>query len=173
MITLELSQGRVAFIDDCDGHLAEYKWHCDGGYAKRNCRKTGKHRVLRLHREILNAPKGVHVDHRNGDKLDNRRCNLRLCSNAENQWNRGRKSNSSSGLKGVSFNTERRKWHATISLNGQHIHLGRFRRRRHAAAVYDIAAKYLHGDFAKPNNYGCLPSDYNIKSLLKKLEKHK
>lgn len=171
--SIPLPHGKVTIIDECDKHLAEYKWRFSKGYAKRSCYKNGN-RTLLLHRQILTPPEGMHVDHVNGDKLDNRRCNLRLCSDTENQCNRGRPANNTSLFKGVHFDEQKRKWRAQIKFNGKKIHLGYFRRRRHAAAVYDLAAKYLHGDFALTNEQAShltpgLPADYDIDKLIRKL----
>lgn len=103
-----------------------------------------------LHRMIMNAPPGIQVDHINGDPLDNRRCNLRLCTHAENQCNqhvvRGR-----SQFKGVTWHKQNRKWRARIVHHGKDIHLGLFDDEVEAARAYDAAACEFHGDFARLN----------------------
>lgn len=87
------------------------------------------------------------LDHINGDKLDNRIENLRPCSVAQNQFNRGRTKNNKSGFKGVSRHGKR--WVATISANGHFRRLGSFDTREAAHAAYTAAALRLHGEFAR------------------------
>ena len=82
--------------------LVADKWRNTGGYAGRAIGiEGGKQGGELMHRRILNAPDGVQVDHINHNTLDNRRSNLRLCSLAQNQMNRKRASNNTSGYKGV------------------------------------------------------------------------
>lgn len=152
---LKLTKGRVALVDAADyAELSKWKWsfHC-GGYAVRGERRDGRSRAILMHRQILAAPAGVQVDHRNGDKLDNRRSNIRLASNAENGWNTNRRQHNRSGFKGVTWVPGRRRkhWCAEIRTNGRRIHLGYFSDLHEAAAVYDAAALRLHGDFAATN----------------------
>lgn len=100
-----------------------------------------------LHRMIMSAPKGLTVDHINGDRLDNRRCNLRLCSNRDNNLNkkgRGR-------YKGVYFNKVAKKWTAQIGLNSHIQYLGLFDTPEEAAIQYNKFAQELHGEYAYLN----------------------
>lgn len=85
MRVIELTQGRVAIVDDEDfAELAQYRWHYSSstGYARRCVRGTRK--VVYMHRSILMPRDGMKTDHRNGEKLDNRRINLREASAAQN-----------------------------------------------------------------------------------------
>ena len=104
-----------------------------------------------LHRLVMDAPKGVPVDHINGDILNCTRANLRLCSNAENNRNSRMRKDNSSGRKGVCWDRQKGKWRAAIKLDGKQKHLGLFTCLEAAAAAYDKAALELHGDFARTN----------------------
>lgn len=89
------------------------------------------------------------VDHRDGDKKNNRFGNLRLASYAENAWNTGARSWSQSGIKGVSWDASRRKWQASIFVKRKQIALGRYDTKEEAAAAYAEAAARYHGEFAR------------------------
>lgn len=105
-----------------------------------------------MHRLILGAPAGVDVDHINHDGLDNRRCNLRLCTKSENGANRRVQATpKSSRYKGVCWVVSKRRWIARIKVGGRLIYLGRFRSEEDAARAYDAAARDRFGAFALPN----------------------
>ena len=112
-----------------------------------------------LHRVITKAPNGMEVDHINGNVLDCRLSNLRVCSRGENLRNRGAYKNNSSGRKGVSWSPWANKWRAEIRLDRKGIHIGYFTCLEAAADAYDKAALELHGDFARTNKQalGMLP----------------
>ena len=104
-----------------------------------------------MHRLILNAMKGMDVDHINHDGLDNRRSNLRLCTRSENLRNQ-RALRSSTGLKGIHLD-KRGRWTAYIKPNAQKSHkfLGYFDNAIDAAVAYDAAARQHYGEFARTN----------------------
>lgn len=102
-----------------------------------------------MHREIVGTPEGMDTDHINGDKLDNRRSNLRICTHAQNGANRGPQKNGSSGYKGVSYHCK--KWRVQICINGKTKRLGGFNSLLDAAKAYDKAARKYHGEFARTN----------------------
>ena len=104
-----------------------------------------------FHRLITGAPKGTTVDHINGNTLDNRLSNLRICSHAENLRNRGKTKTNRSGFKGVCWFKRDKKWHAQITVNYKRLHLGYFSDKKEAARVYDIAARKYFGRFAQLN----------------------
>lgn len=83
-------------------------------------------KTVKLHRWITNAPKGMKVDHRNHDTLNNTDDNLRICTHKENAQNRkiANTSNKSSGIRGVSWHKQEKKWRAVVRVNGKQIHLG-------------------------------------------------
>jgi hypothetical protein len=108
--------------------------------------------VHRIIWEILNGPipVGMQIDHINGNKQDNRICNLRLASQAENQWNQSAKKNSKTGIKGVNWHKQRKKWVARISKNKKRYSLGYFDTLEEATNAYYEASLRLHKEFAKP-----------------------
>jgi hypothetical protein len=150
---IKLTQGKVTIVDAEDyDFLSQWKWYCDGGgYARRNSpRGDGKRVAILMHRFILDAPKGVEIDHRNRDTLDNRKSNLRLCNREENCRNKKKHSNNRSGYKGVSRHNDGR-WQAEISVSGQKKYLGRFDTKEEAAKIYDKEALKHFGEFAYLN----------------------
>ena len=99
-----------------------------------------KFRKQYLHRVLLDAPKGVQVDHINGDSLDNRKENLRLCTHNENQQNRVRPNrNNTSGYKGVTWNARYSRWEAKFMRNRKTTWLGSFSTKEAAYAAYLVA----------------------------------
>lgn len=106
-----------------------------------------------LHRVITSASPGQSVDHVNHDPSDNRRANLRVCTHAENMRNRRRPSTNKCGLKGVYERKDRRtrRFCAQIKLNGQRRNLGYYATAQEAHAAYCVAARELHGEFARFN----------------------
>jgi len=104
----------------------------------------------KLHRIIMNAPKGVIIDHINGNTLDNRKCNLRICTHSQNSCNSKRRVDNTSGYKGVTFRkgSKTNKWAAHIGINGVNKALGCYPTPEEAYAAYCKAAKELHGEFA-------------------------
>tara|TARA_R110000824_G_scaffold217121_2_gene403649 strand:+ start:61 stop:615 length:555 start_codon:yes stop_codon:yes gene_type:complete len=106
---------------------------------------------LQLHRLIMNTPKGMHTDHINGDPLDNRKENLRICTGAENQRNKGPQKNNTSGFKGVYWHKGSKKWSAQVAYNKKNIYIGCFKDKEEAARAHDAKAKELHGEFAYLN----------------------
>ena len=158
MKTIRLTNGEETLVDDEDferfGHL---RWRKDGnGYAVHNTTAKGKSVCYLLHRLILDAPRGVFVDHRNGRLLDNRKSELRLCSRSQNQRNL-MKISGTSRFKGVSWDYRWKKWVAGIGLPAvdgrrrKSKYLGLFVVEKDAARTYDAAALELYGEFAKTN----------------------
>jgi hypothetical protein len=112
--------------------------------------KTTK-KQIKIHRMILNliASDKVFVDHINHNGLDNRKCNLRICSNKQNQANQLVKAGGSSIYKGVRYNHG--KWEASIGDNGNYVYIGSFDNELDAAKAYDQKAVELNGEFALIN----------------------
>ena len=124
----------------------EYKWRID---ARSYVRKGFG---IFLHRFIMGIiePKMV-VDHVNGDKLDNRKANLRIVTNTQNAQNKKKQVNNTSGFKGVFFNKTTNKCVAQIRINGKCKYLGNFSTPEAAAHAYDEAARIYHGEFGRYN----------------------
>jgi hypothetical protein len=120
-------------------------------YARRSFKENGSKRSIRLHRFLMDAPEGTQVDHINGDGLDNRRCNLRFATQAQNQANQRSARGSSSMFKGVGWFKQTKRWVARIKKDKKEYHLGYFDDEIKAAEAYDIKAKELFGEFAKLN----------------------
>lgn len=149
MKLIRLSKGKIAKVDDEDYEwLMQWKWSFDGKYAQRYFCET---KNMKMHRQIMDAKDGEQVDHINQDKLDNRRANLRLCTDTENKRNSPLRKDNTSGYKGVYFEKSKRKWHTHIAINGKIIYLGLYETAEEGARVYDDAARKYFGEFASPN----------------------
>lgn len=147
---IELSSGYSTLVDDEDFEsLSNFKWHYSAGYASRTDRTSGKARAVKMHRAIMGLSFGdVRViDHINGDPLDNRKDNLRVCTNAENMRNQKLYANTVSGLKGV-YRRRNGTWRAQIQVDGKRKCLGYFKTAEEGHQAYVVAAKELHGEFA-------------------------
>jgi hypothetical protein len=145
-----LTLGYVALVSPEDAHfLKSRKWT-----AAENKRKTlvyVRSTYTKLHREILDAPPKILVDHKNGNGLDNQRGNIRLSTNKENARNIPRHRDCSSRFKGVCWLTKPEMWLAQICKDGHRMHLGVFEDEIEAAKTYDTAALKLFGEFARLN----------------------
>lgn len=151
---IPLTQGKFALVDDDDfEYLNQWKWNATQSgstfYARRQEGIIPFKKTIPMHRQIMNTPAGMEVDHINGNGLDNRRENLRNCTHAENKRNNKRYSNNSSGYIGVDRN--KGKWRAYIQVNKKWIHLGYFSDPIDAAHAYDNAAEKYHGQYANTN----------------------
>ena len=154
---IKLTQGKYALVDDEDySELIKYKWYANHRhgiwYAYTNIR-TGKSRItISMHRFLLNPPKGIQVDHRDHNGLNNRRTNIRICTHAQNIQNQRRKQGSkTSRYKGVFWNKKESYWYVQIKQNGKKLNLGSFLNEIEAAKIYDKKAEELFGEFANTN----------------------
>lgn len=168
MKTIPLTRGQVTLVDDEDyERLSRVSWHCTaGGYAARGqwVSGSGGQRGLYMHREILGLSEGGACDHINGNRLDNRRANLRVATPLENSRNckkHARTGGTHSRFKGVTrVKRERsRPWEARIVVRGRQIHLGSYSDESIAALAYDRAARKYFGEFAQLNFPVC--ADYS------------
>lgn len=155
---IQLSKGKFATVDEEDfEYLNQWKWYVNSdGYAVRSERfKTESGRIstrtIRMHRVIAQAPPTYEVDHKFGDRLDNRKQNLRICTQSENCMNKTLSSKNSSGFKGIMWHKRNLRWIARIKVNGKLIHLGSFTCKIQAAKAYNEAAINHFGNFANLN----------------------
>ena len=139
--------GIKILVDDDFKYLDgfSFKLH-NNGYVCFSSRKDGLNSKY-LHRIIMNAPDDKEVDHINGNKIDNRRENLRLCNRSENNRNKGKKSNNTSGFKCVCWHKRAGKWRVQIQVDGEKKHLGYFDDKLKAYEAYCEACEKYHGDF--------------------------
>lgn len=157
MKTIKLTKNQFAIVDDEDyDRINKYKWQAvpnrDKWYAKRSftvgkCKRIG----VRLHRFILNAPPDKDVDHINGNTLDCRKSNLRICNESQNAQNRGKTKSNTSGFKGVSYKKKNHKWYSQIMFDKHNYHIGYFNNPVDAAIAYDKKAIEFFGEFANIN----------------------
>jgi hypothetical protein len=174
---ITLACGAEALIDAEDAYrVSYYDWHLRNGYAARSVvtlvEELGpplrysmagsslvaqparilvrKKRTVLLHRWLINAPDGYPVDHKNCIPLDNRKQNLRICTNAENARNRSLSEANTSGFKGVTAVASKKgtRYTAQIGHNSKTIYLGRYDTPEEAHTAYCDAALALHGRFA-------------------------
>jgi hypothetical protein len=161
---IPLTQDYVALVDAEDyEYLSQWKWRAkiekNTVYAARDAyTANGKRSHIRMHRLIMSAPKGMEVDHRDGDGLNNRRNNLRVCTKAQNLTNQRPQKGTSSRFKGVYRNKRDRQWQAYIKVNGKRKHLGCFASEVEAAKAYNNAAIQFHGEFAWLNDIESKPA---------------
>ncbi len=147
MKKIELTQNQFAIVDDGDYEwLSQFKWCASWSkgtksyYAVRKIPlQDGRRTIEQMHRRIMGLRYGDknHVDHINGDTLDNRKENLRICTHKENSRNRkGLYSNNTSGVSGVYWNKRDQKWYAQAYNNdGKRKHLGYFNNKLDAEMV--------------------------------------
>lgn len=143
-----LGNDQFAIVDDEDYELLmKFKWRAitSGVYGHFYANTT-----IKMHRFILDAPKGYVVDHINGDTLDNRKQNLRICTHAQNQQNTGSRGGSSK-YKGVCFKKAQGKWQGQFRGNGVKYYCGLFDTEEAAARAVDKKRREICGEFASQN----------------------
>ncbi len=153
MKTIELTQGKLAIVDDADfENLSQFAWYAAKHRKTFYAMRSGGYRdgkqlaAIRMHRQIVGAKVGEQVDHRDGNGLDNRRENLRFCDSVSNARNRRLES------KGVRRRGDRprgkRLWNARITVDRKTRSLSWFETQEQARAAYDAAERELFGEFA-------------------------
>ncbi len=159
MRVIELTKGQVAIVDDENfDKLAQWRWNCSAqGYACRSInyyKPCGKKacRDEKMHHAVMGRPEpGFVSDHINGNRLDNRRENLRWATRGQNKMNSRPHRGTMTGVKGVSITNRRKPDMAYISFNKKRKHLGYFSTIEEASAAYYSAAQKLFGEFARQN----------------------
>ncbi len=149
MKEIQLTKGKVAIVDDEDFELlSKTSWHFHNlGYARSGRPKRYMHRV------IMNADKGKFVDHINGNKLDNRKCNLRFATVSQNRANsKISPTANKSGYKGVCWDTYTNKWRVSIKVDNKTRYQRYFINKTVAAKKYNELATYYFGQYARLNN---------------------
>lgn len=145
-------KGHTIYLDEEDKHYLEER-----SFSIHKLKNTqylyNSNKNIRLHRLIMNCPNGKQIDHINGNGLDNRKENLRICSQSENHQNRSKWGNTSSQYKGVHWHKIVKKWVAQIMINGKRKHLGYFDREREAAKAYNYMAIKHFGEYARINEF--------------------
>jgi hypothetical protein len=154
MKTISLTKGYNTLVDDDDyDELSKYKWSTD--YNNDHCIyafRTVNKRSIRMHQHIMGTAnlKGIIVDHKNGNGLDNQKINLRIATKQQNAFNSRPKTYLPKGVTKLS-RLRTRPFQARIAINGQQIHLGYYSTQYDAANAYNIAAQRYFGEFAKSN----------------------
>lgn len=148
----EKYNGLYAIVDDEDFEmLSGRKWRaCKNNntyYAVRDVRRDGKKALQFMHHLIVQRKDGHQIDHKDRNGLNNSRDNLRLCTHSENMRNRRCKSDSSTGLKGVT--PFQGRYQARISIHGKRIFIGSFKTAIEAHNAYVNASTRLHGEFGR------------------------
>lgn len=149
---IKLTHNKHALVDDDDYEwLKQWKWHCSVyGYAV-----VSDGTAQFMHRMVIKAPRGIKVDHINGNRLDNRKENLRIVSDSQNRMNSRKRCKwprkLTSLYKGVGWHDSVQLWRARITVQQKQMYIGYFDSELAAAMAYDIAAKDLYGEYARLN----------------------
>lgn len=157
LIPLSLGKFSIVDIDDYQWIVNwPYKWRCVSqkytNYADTHCGYfNGKEVRISLHRMIMCVPDGMQVDHVNGDGLDNRRCNLRICTARQNCQNRTKNTKYSSKYKGAVWREQTKRWRCLMRINGKMTEIGTFKTELEAAKAYNEAAIKYFGEYARLN----------------------
>lgn len=162
MKTIQLTKGFQTIVDDEDyDWLTKRSWHAKQNngsniYACSSTTINKKKVAMRMHRYILGiTDPSILVDHRNGDSLDNRRCNLRVCDAYQNSWNRKLTRNDV----GVSLKND--KWCVSLRVKKKEIELVGFKSKESAVFVYNKVVSFYRGDFASLNELDESLVDFN------------
>lgn len=154
MKEIRVASGEITLVDDEDyAELAQYHWHMSGSKRRYVARKevVSRHPIKQttvfMHRQIMQAPPHLQVDHRSGDTLDNQRANLRLATHQQQMRNK-RGMAHRSRFKGVWWHNQHQKWIAATRIGKRTIYFGLFADEESAARAYDAHIREYHGEFA-------------------------
>ena len=150
MKKIKLTQGKVALVSDHRfEEFSQWNWSAQQLHGIWYAYRSTKNGSVAMHRQIMGFPEGLQVDHKDGDGLNNQDENLRVCTSTQNQANRGKQKNNTSGYKGVV--KARKRWCAQIKLNRAVVFWKSFSTPEEAARAYDEKAREIYGEFAKTN----------------------
>ena len=149
------SRNRYKVVGTINGH----------GYRQIGMTINDRQKILYVHRiawfvtygELPNI-----IDHIDGNRINNKISNLRPCTHQENQFNRDKSNNNTSGFKGVSWDKRGKKWKSEIRNNGKKMYLGSFNCPKEASEVYEAKAKELHGEFYNGMNFNDAPTKSEV-----------
>lgn len=144
-----LSKGQIALIDKEDfDKVKDYGWSVLFSKKRNVYYAVGivNSKKVLMHRFIMNADGLCDIDHKDHNTLNNRKSNIRICIRTQNNMNRDKQKNNSSGYKGVSIN-QCGNYFANITVNKRTTYLGTFKTALEASEAYQKAAKELHGEF--------------------------
>lgn len=151
---VKTSKDSIACVSDIDFYILENQnnWVEDEKQGLFYTDYTTDKKTVILHCLIMgNPPEGMMIDHISGNRLDNRRCNLRIATSSQNASNSKSRIGSTSKFKGVSFDSSRNKWISSIQINGKTNHIGRFNSEEECAKAYDLASYKHYGEFSRLN----------------------
>lgn len=150
-IILTTKRKQILVSEEDYQYLSQFTWLINNdGYAATEKNK----KYIQLHREVAKRMGfdltncGVEIDHKNSKKLDNTRENLRIATHAQNQWNRGKMPNNTSGEKNVFWSKKRQKWEIYVKKNGKKFWRGYFNTVEEASHAATLLREELHGEFA-------------------------
>ncbi len=146
MRRIPLTQGKVALVDDEDyEYLNQWKWwYLRVGYAATRINNEYTY----MHRFLISTPKNFYTDHKNMNKLDNRKSNLRIVNNSLNNFHKGAQSNNTSGIPGVAWDKANNKWIAQIMINRKNKKIGRYILKEDAIKARKESELKYFGEFA-------------------------
>jgi hypothetical protein len=143
----DVKRKRLVMVDDEDfNYLDALNWQVDNQNVVSTHTKINGERLI--HRIILKPPKGVEIDHIDGNRLNNQKSNLRFATSSQNKINRGARKDNKSGYKGVSWHKQRKCWTVRLTINGKYKHLGLYKDIKKAAQVYNQNALKHYGEYA-------------------------
>lgn len=149
MKEIELTQGRIALVDDNDfEYLNQFTWQLQPNRNTFYAVGYIDHKTVKMHRIIMSVPSDLQIDHIDHNGLNNQKNNLRICTRQQNSMNR---IPNKSKYKGVYFRKDRNKWNVLISVDGILKNMGYYSSEIEAARTYDTFAKEYYGEYAYLN----------------------
>lgn len=148
-VTIGYTANNEPFYFDTEDYdlIKDYYWSLDKSGYVINCKNK-----LRMHRLVLNCPKKLNVDHINHNKNDNRKHNLRICTQSQNNMNKSLQINNTSGVTGIVWLKDESKWRAMIKVNGNTITIGDYKSKQDAIMARKKAEEKYFKDFSLDNS---------------------